>query len=275
MSKCCVYMVNQHPLYMNMAYQSVTMLRRHSKVPVRLFLITDAAQSTFTTERIFPGLDITLDAAALNTIGETLVRKMTAMDVDVRVRTPHPAEPTFVHTNQSYMATECPEDIVFFLDADTFVFDDIERVMDDYSDCDVVAMAARWPRREPAWKPEWFNHATPLTTCLMLFRNGTAARWGEFLPAMCCEYAEGASEISRWIRQTGIMHLREELSLTPFVIRNGLRWQLFKDEHCGEIRDGKTLSKSVVCHTFAYNWTKAYRTLTNGKDLPLLPKAFF
>jgi len=268
MSKVCVYMVNEHPLYMNMACHSIEMLRQHSNVPVKLFLINDSAKSTFSTDRTYPGLDLDLTPDQISEITVAFTTRMMKLGVDVRLRTPHQLERTYIHANQGYMGTECPEDLVLFIDADTFIFGNVETVMDGYRDYDVVGLEADWIKKEPLWKAEWFDNATPMTTCLMLFRNGQAVHWGNFLLAMCQEYAETDTPISNWIRNKKIIHLREELSLTPFVLRNTLRWRLFEANHCCQINVAD-FWKNTIVHAFAYNWLKAYEMLTGKKELPL------
>lgn len=268
MNKCCVYMVNQHPLYMNMACNSIAMLRKHSAIPVRVLLITDFARTTFSNTRNYPGLELDVSDDAVKRMSDRLVVKCEEMGAEVKVLSPHAAETDYIHCNQSYMATECPEELVMKMDADTFLFGDIEPVFNAYDGYDVVALEADWFKKEKEWKPEWFGNQTPLSTAVILFRNETAKRWGEFLPGMCRAYAEGDSDAAIWARNRKILYLRDELSLTPFVICNTLKWRLFREEHCCQI-SAPEFWKNIIAHAFGYNWLKAYQMLTGSKDLPL------
>ena len=152
MNHSVAYLINMHPFYLKMALTSVGMLRSHNKkVPVRVYLIRDNAHQTIERE------NVSRHHPPLHNMTDQFIIACQNLDVEVCERLPlsYPGEETFFHINRKYLS-EVPEPNVLYIDADTFIFGDIESIFDHYphEHIDFAACKAIWALSR-GWQPDF------------------------------------------------------------------------------------------------------------------------
>ena len=79
MSRTCAYIVNESPFFLEMAANSISMLREHSSDPVTVFLIEDGGEGTKHAGRDY-SFDVTENSER---VSEQFVQLMSKLDVRI------------------------------------------------------------------------------------------------------------------------------------------------------------------------------------------------
>lgn len=259
MKRCVVYITNENSSYIYMLMNSVTMLRHHNKtVPIRVFVIKDGSSQTIHRN----GLPVESDWAD----AWVKLLKVSAADENLEIieKPPIelPGEEGFFHMNRVYMGDlDC--DSLLFLDADTFVFGDVEKIFDAYVDCKFAAAPAKWVK-DRGFNVQWLSGYNPISSGVMLFNDGMHADWAKKMPHHSYQLRTG-HPMGTWLRtQHEDMLLREEFATNIWA--STITSSYLSLEHCQLIiveSDYDLLGQAIIFHCYTPNWRRAFNKL-NG-----------
>jgi hypothetical protein len=264
MNRSVVYITNQHPLYLKMVLASVGMLRQHNtRIPVRVFLINDHSAQTIQRENVSLHVDVNEDNSAFIAACESL-------NVEVLPRIPlvYPGEEKFFHINRKYFA-ELPEANILYIDADTFIFGDVETIFDNHQYVDFAACKAEWAIGR-GWSSSFLAKPVgPFSSGIMLWDNHSIRDWCDRLPAYMASFRENDTTLANWLHS---LHedclLREEFSVTKHISETNLVHSFISQEECHLIRTEQCIEQvgnSTIFHSYTPNWKKVYHKLYGKK----------
>jgi len=250
MSRIICFVINNKPSFLKMTRNAIQMIRKHSDIPIRAFLVSNS----FCEE----------------------ARKCRALrDLDVEIIC-KPSVDDYHCANRCYVA-ECKEDSVLSLDSDVLVFDNIEKVFDAHADADITACQSHWIKNYD-WKPEFIPEVEmPFNSGVVLCNHGTAQRWGSRIVELCKELRERKKypELSQWLWDHSYGSWQEETALSLFVAEDGCKYEYFNDSECRLPRVSYRFSihsmhQSIIFHTYSRYWKSFYRELKRKKHLKLI-----
>lgn len=255
MNKTCVYIVNDEPLYSYMTALSISSLRKYNKtIPVKLFFVNDDNRSSKKNSNVlFEKLNlqkINLDHFCDNNNVELIKKPFPSLN----------GEETYWASHRFYFK-EINLDSMLLIDADTFIFDDINKIFEDYSKFDLVADKNNWGN---LFKLNISGmEMNPFNSGVVLFNNSSHIKWAEELPEVCSKLYNKKHEFSEWIWKHSPKDCsgREELYLSLYACENKLNYEYFDKEHVitGKITDE---TKPVVFHSLTQNWPYYFKYFT-------------
>jgi hypothetical protein len=265
--RVCQYLSNDHPLYLKMVANSIHMLRKHNDIiKVRLHLVHDDGQITKTTNHQGDSLSI----KSKYSVSE-YIKLFQDMDVEVVEREPLEleGEEGFFHIHRSLLK-DTEEESLLFIDADTFIFKDVEELFDKYSEYDYVGLPIHYL---DGWNKSWLPFK-PYNSAVNLWNNSWICKFAEALPSYCRQLRERTHVCGNWCyercnRGTG----REELSTSLFVDDNCLKhtvWDNWDVRNSASLKDYDEAPQTCIFHTFTHNWQRA-KGLYIGKRIKFKP----
>lgn len=271
MDKTVAYVTNEHPYYLRMILNSASMLRRHNRtVPVRVFLVRDGSSQTIERE------NVSRSACGTGEAVDMFLRGCEGIGVEVIEKPPlvYPGEETFFHVNRMYMG-ELAEDRVLYLDADTFVFGDVESLFDRYRGVGLAACRADWALARGYDLNFLPVPVVPFSSGVMVWNFGEVRWWCERLPGYLADLRTGDGPLSRWLY---VQHpdclLREEFSVSKHVSEQGLSFDYIRREDCHLVKsddDIQAIGESTVFHCYTPNWKKCCRRLAGKPPKRIAP----
>lgn len=269
----CVYVVTQSPLYMNMAYVSISLLKRHNQtIPVKVFFIEDGGILKTTNNQLdYSKSSAQVDAEKLSDLSRQFVNRLTALGVEIIFKKPHPCAPNFVHANRMYIE-ELEEPNVFFIDSDTFILRDIQPIFDKYEDNELTTLTAPWIKRVNNYEQissKYFGSLDPFAGCLLFFRNHKSKVWARSVIPKINEIVTN-SELLEWMNKENLFLIREEVALLEIIHSNNLKTGYFEVSDCCQVDDPQVNSSRVV-HTFSPFWQETYKNIFKTEILPIRP----
>jgi hypothetical protein len=267
----CVYVVTQSLLYMNMAYVSISMLRRHNQsIPVKVFFIKDGGELKTTNNQLdYSQVVSQVDPSSVETLSQYFVKELEALNVEVITKSPHQHAPDFVHANRMYIE-ELDEPNVFFIDSDTFILGDVGLIFDKYKDKDLTTLPAPWIKRVNNYQEislKHFNCLDPFAGCLLLFRNHKSKIWARSVMPKIDEIVSN-QDLLDWMNKENLFLIREEVALLGIIHSNNLNAGYFETIDCCQI-DNPDVNSSKVVHTFSQVWQSVYQQIFNTNILPI------
>ena len=251
----CIYIVNEHPFYMRMCANSISMLRQHNmQVPIRLYLIEDNCEETWQRKGMIP---VEFDKT-------DFLKVCVLENVEVIKKPPLEHEKGFFHQNRSYFQ-EIPEEDVFFIDSDTFIFGDVEKLAERYT-ADLSASESRWMTQQ-GWDSEKYVQKAlrPFNSGVVVWRRGWCQKWAKWLPDALESLKTADHKANEYLRQsTRNLGGREEVSLTVFAAENDLEVSYFdqKDVHLIETqKDIDEVGKSAIFHSYTDQWGEVFNNM--------------
>jgi hypothetical protein len=249
MSRVCGYLVNEHPFYLNMVLNSVRMLRTHNtRLPVVVFLIEDGAEATVRRGHNMPG-KMTPDEF------ESGCRPL---GVEVRRR---PKRPGHLFLSRFYFS-ELEQPSVLHMDADTFIFGDVEVLFDRYP-TGIAASYSAFIESINYPSPPGFR---PINSGVMVMNDRVGQKWAEELPSVMDAMGRPGHPLYEWsISRGGVM---EEPATNYFVSTSGGLISYLTDAECRlllvqeDVYDAvETAGTSLILHTYSPQWEFIYRRL--------------
>lgn len=248
MSKSCVYFLNQNPIYRGMFSVSVRLLRKYNpNLPVNLFYVEDGGADNY-----LPSFQLAKYISADNAKKYLKIEEQEVFDLckefNINLhRVPAPVKQLngFNSTHRLYLK-EIQDESVLLLDADTFIFDNLDALFENKFDFIADYMQSYYPATEgkQAYTEQtfWvFNYEkdknpevpvkvrmSPFNSGVVVFNNGTAAKYGEQVLNYCNRLLWKKHPLS----ETMYAHRpdarnREECACTLFVLENNLTWNYF------------------------------------------------
>lgn len=264
--KVCQYLSNAHPFYLGMVTNSIIMLRKYNKdVKVRLFLVQDEGKSTHTTNH--RGNELSTKSKISTTDYIYLLKNN--LNVEVLEKEPLKIEKGFFHIHRSLMR-DTQEESLLFIDADTFIFKDVEELFDKYKEYDYVGLPISYLN---GWNKEWLPFK-PFNSAVNLWNNGWIRKFAQDLEYWCKLIKEKKHIVSDWCyQQCSRGTNREEMSTSLFVAENKLKhcvWDRWDVRNSATSIDYREAPNTYIFHTFTHNWERA-KGLYLGERVKIKP----
>jgi hypothetical protein len=234
MTSVVVYIINGNLNYYRMALNSIKMLRKYNKSIRILCFCTH-------NETIFPE--------------EFMVETRYVKNID----------PEYFPANKQHLS-DLEFDNIFYLDSDTFIFDDIDKIINKYPE-DIVGCENRW-----SYSAE-FKLFRPINSGVLLFRNGSNKKIYKDFNKKLENIEEVYPALWRWLDKYN-MWVREEFLMSQIAIDNKeISKNYFKREHVKipEIANDFEYIDPIIFHTYTHNWEKLLK-FKNVKRKVLRPK---
>ena len=256
--RACVYFSNPHPFYMFMVMNSIKMIRNYNQsIPIYLYFI-DTPVAIFNSEGInsgesFNGVHYNFDKYDKGK--EFFTDFCNLFNVKVVYKPWKKDNLEYFPINKIYLC-ECEAESVAFLDADTFIFRDIEELFDANQKNDFIACKNHMPSD---WSGDFLGSTVTFNSGVMLFNNSSHKRIGPLWANQCEEIWRGDTELSSWIKN-GNKWRTEEVSISKVVLDNDIdfsyfpRSQVFLPKMQGDVK----LYSTIVYHSFTQNWRRVY-----------------
>lgn len=220
--------------YLTMAMNSLRMLRSHSSIPVICIVIGE-----------------------LNSVFEEFASHH---KIHIFPRSQHQADPDNFLTNKLYLR-EFSKNHILFIDSDTFIFDDVNKIFDRYQDLDFVACENSW-----AYGKGYKSNIKPFNGGILLMKDSLKVFQGfeenyNLLKA-------GETEIGEWLHQTKNFWVVEEFSLSKGLSESGLRCEYFERQFCYNVKwpqDFQSMQDSIIFHSYTGQWKTAFQNLQPKK----------
>lgn len=245
-----------------MVSNSISMLRKYNKsIHVRLHLVHDGGEYTKTTNHQGGSLSINS-----NYITSDYIKLISDLGVEIVEKDPltFEGEEGFFHIHR-HLFKDAIEDSLLFIDADTFIFGNVEDLFERYKEYDYVGLPipnlADWDKK---WLP--FN---PYNSAVNLWNNGWITKFAHALPKYCKLIREKEHPCSDWCysrcsKCTG----REEISTSLFINDNNIKhtlWDKWDVRNSSSYIDYDESPYTYIFHTFTHNWSMAKGRFTGRR----------
>ena len=240
--KCCVYILNESPLYHAMYSVSVRMLRLHNPdMKIILYYVLDSNSDSWSESNSLYGQIDSDNAKRYMLLNRLEIEELSAkMGVEVRVR-------MLMHRSQNYapiqrsLLYDLEFTDVLLLDVDTFFFGDISRVFSFLPDKDFIAcpmvginkgensiekhkMMFTYRRQDSVVK----EVVKPFNSGVVLWRRSLLSEYARYVLGCCNELLHKKhpmSDMMYALREDA--RSREEIACNLFVLENGLSASMF------------------------------------------------
>jgi len=233
MTSVVVYIINGNLNYHKMALNSIKMLRKFNKnIRIICFCTHD--------ETMFPE--------------ELMVETKYVKNID----------PEYFPANKQYLA-DLDFDNIFYIDSDTFIFDDIEKIINKYPE-DIVGCENKW-----AYSAD-FKLFKPINSGVLLFRNGSNKKIYKDFNDKLNKIKETHPELWVWLERYN-KWVREEFLMSQIVHDDNINKNYFKRNHVKipeNINDFEYMD-AIIFHTYTHNWERLLK-FKNVKRKVLRPK---
>jgi len=185
-----------------------------------------------------------------------------------------PGEEDYFPINRIYLK-ELSEPSILHIDADTFIFGDVDILFETYKHVDFAAERAKWAARRPDWNDEFTYGISPVVSGVHIWNHGAIQKWD--LLENCKLLREGKLPASNFLyRISDTYYNREEFSIPYSLKEHGLKYEYFRPQHCkvpvvpGDLDNA---SQSIIFHSYASNWKRIYTQLFGNKMSPKYVKS--
>ena len=247
----CVYITNEHPFYMAMVCNSINMLRKYNKeIPIKLFFIEDKGKNTSTTSANKHLKKFGISKNQFDTLCD-------AHCVDVQYR--KEIDPECAHLNRYYIS-ECTEPDVLYIDCDTFIFGDVQKLFSQYEEEDMTTLIHGSIAN---WNEDWLP-LDPVNTAVVLGKNHSYQKICKHIPEYSEKlkkkqiYPEIASWMFEWCEKGND---REELATSILIHELKMTNNYFNKEDARNIKANSDIvlaHKSIIFHSYSQQWPATY-----------------
>lgn len=268
-----LYILNESSFYLRLAWFSVNSLRHYNPdLPVEFILVRDGGRDNrdiSNWNEVNLGLPwFTIDQFADEAVSRFKASVSFVSDYD-------PGEEAGFTPAQRSLFQRVDGDDVLFLDADTFVLDDIQPIFEREED--VVAD-----------KNEWFSvigqppidGVKPYNSGVVLYRRGLIRKYGAALHGLMSEIMTDSNPIGQWLSKLEFVWengnpqigakpkklCKEELAFCIWVLRSGARDDYFD---LSDVQTAQQRGRTRIFHTMTQHWYKNWPRFYRGsKFLP-------
>jgi len=256
-----LYLLNESPFYMQMAWFSIYTLRKFNKdIKVEILYVCDNQKDN----RYSPvNFDFGLDIFSKDTFVESLkkfdVEFNFVHDLDLK-------EEKGYHPIHRIAFQNVEDDQILLLDADTFIFGDLTPFFNALNYHDLVADINEWGR--------WGNNfpyngldVTPFNSGVVLFNKGLLRDYGRQVYDLSMSVKGIDHPVGRWMADyekfegSNGKGGREEIAFTLFVLDNKIN---FRHSTFREIQTTRRFTDCLIHHTQTPNyirfWKKYFRS---------------
>ena len=250
-----VYILNEFWFYLTMAKCSLTTLRRHNpKIPIDIFYIQDHNENN----RNVGGL-LYCAGKIPQTSTQEFFDFCKSIDVNIRVidKIDMGDEKGYCSAQRKFL-TDASEEKTLLLDADTFVFGNINPLFDLLNEYDFVADKNCFGERySMTYKGVTMR---PFNSGVVLWNKGLLKDYAGKVFDLCCDLKNGKHELSSWLYQVTMNKNeppqgREELACSIFVLDKNLKYKYFSKQ---QVQTNTFYGDCLIYHTLTQNWMDAY-----------------
>lgn len=246
-----VYLLNEEPLYITMAFYSLNTLRKYNPdISVRIYFVKDNCRDSRKVGNIneigkrigWIGQKKFFDFCEKNNIEVIFYN-----DLDLK-------EEKGYFSAQRIVFADCLEENVLLMDSDTFIFGDISCFFDIYKNYDFVATINDYGQ----YKDVTMNGVTfrPFNSGVVLWNNGWFKKYGEQIYDYCIGLKNKTHPLGEFCysvsKECGG---REEFACSLFVTDNKLKFTYFDDLH---VQRRNLKGNTRVLHTLTETWPNRY-----------------
>lgn len=252
--KVVVYCINDNPRYQEMLLNSVAMLRKYNQtIPVKVIYINERE-----------------DIADYNAFRE----KLAPHNVQVIEQMPFRPDTKYFSINKVYLQ-DLPEDSVLYLDVDTFVNGDVEKLFDKYRS-DLTVIESEWAYVEKwGWKDDLLpNKGKPVNSGIQLFHNHFHQKMFSRLSDTFDKLSGHDTPLAKWSWGYFNGCLREELACALILAESGASYMFFQRQDCYNIQRIEDIARChepIVFHSYTRQWDMVKKWCKVGRKL-LWPK---
>jgi hypothetical protein len=217
MEKAIVYLINNDKKYYTMALNSISMLRNFNK-NIKVICLT--------TEKKIP--------ENLN-VENVLVKNI---------------DNEYFLTNKTQLS-KLEYKSILYIDADTFIFDDIEKIFNYYQE-DFCGCENKWSYNLN------FNQFKPINGGVLLFNNYSHKKIYEDFIVKIKNLEKLYPDMYRWLKEIKNMWVREEFLTSKIAYEEKLSISFFERQHVKIIEEHKDLDNikdTIIFHSFTNNWS--------------------
>jgi hypothetical protein len=175
-------------------------------------------------------------------------------------------DPDYIHVNRQYMGNIEYENILY-IDSDTFIFDDIQKIF-DYYDKDFVGCENTW-----AYKQN-FNLFKPTNGGVLLFKNFAHKKIYEDFSYKLKYMNILYKDVWDWMSSINNFYVREEFLISNIVEEEKIKRCFFERHHVKIPEDYKDIKNinTIILHTFTSNWSVFGREISSKKIKKIKPR---
>lgn len=232
-NRICVYLVNNQADYLKMVKNSVLTYVKHNKIPVKVIHI-DRPDETFKTFCFSHNIEI--------------IQKSNLFS-------------DFFLANKYYLG-DLNHSSILFLDGDTFVFGNVEKIFNFYENYDFVACENSWAYHQ-GYQLDFMKYK-PFNGGIQLFNNFSHQKiFPNFLKTLS-ELLNGETNLGKWLQSSNNRWTAEEFTISRLV--SDLNCAYFEREFCYNIKyeeDFHRMKESIVFHSYKNQWNRCCRILNH------------
>ena len=282
MSKSCLYIVNDNPLYQAMFSVSVRLLRaRNPHIPIQLIYVRDEnADSWAETNEIYKSLDQNFVQKYMAWNFENIQGLARLCNIDLHIIDKLPYKSQNFVSLQRCLFEKIDTENVLLLDVDTFIFKSIDHVFSNYKEKEIYAcpMVSILNDNETSRIDQtniMFSYLIdnklykkvilPMNSGVVLFRNGLLKKYGSNVLRYCNELMykkHPMADMMFAIRPDG--RSREEVGFNLFVLENNLSHDFFDSKDIAISKFDNNLS---IFHTGSNTYSYYFSQLASNNLL--------
>lgn len=136
---------------------------------------------------------------------------------------------------------------ILYLDCDTFIFDDVEKIFDECS--------KDFYGSENTWAYNFgFNKFKPFNSGVLLFKNYSNKKIYEDFNFKIKNYKKLYPELSDWMDKIDNHWVKDEFLISSTVSENKISSDFFEKKYVKIIENPLNISNTIIFHSFTNNW---------------------
>lgn len=258
-----LYLLNESPFYMQMAWFSIQTLRKYNKnIKVEILYVCDKQKDNRYSPVLF-------DFGIENFTKESFVESTKIFDVDFNfVHDIDLKEEKGYHPLHRIAFQNVDDDQILLLDADTFIFGDLSPFFNALNYHDLVADMNEWGRWGNTFPYQGFNFC-PFNSGVVLFNKGLLREYGKQVYDLSMAVKGNEHPVGKWMEDyercegSNGKGGREEIAFTLFVLDNKINYRLSTFR---EIQTTRRFMDCLIHHTQTPNYIRFWKKYFSSGD---------
>lgn len=266
-----LYILNESPFYLQLAWFSISTLRLHNKkIPIEILMVLDNQ-----ADNRYIGKFAHFDFGTQKFDVQSFVEAVKVFDVQFNfIKNLDMKEEKGYISAQRMAFTEVPDDQILLLDADTFVMGDVEPLFEELRHHDIIADLTIWGQH--GGKIPYLNkQINSINSGVVLFNYGLLNEYGRQVYDLSLRIKGETDPTGRWFSElqknrgeVGKLG-REEIGFAVFIHENKINFRLSKSH---EIQTNELKHKTLIHHTQTQNYCRYWQKyFKSGKFEPFVP----
>lgn len=267
-----LYILNESPFYLQLAYFSISTLRKYNRhIPIEILMVLDKQKDNRFIGK-FAHFDFGIKKFDVKSFKET----MEIFDVQFTfIENLDMKEEKGYAPVQRMAFTQVSDDQILLLDADTFIMGDVEPFFEELKYHDLIADLTAWGQ----WGGKIpFNGTNiySINSGVVLFNYGLLNEYGRQVYDLSLSIKGETHQIGQWLtehqKKEGTFGKlgREELGFALFIHENNINFRLSKK---GEIQTNELKHQTLIHHTQTQNYCRYWQKyFKSGQFEPFILK---